>query len=52
MKALLGLGTALIGSGFRGLVDFRFAGVTSETLRLIQELSFPALQRLRVTVKK
>lgn len=43
MKVLLCIATPLIGFGFWGLVDFRWAGRLSEPLRLVQELFISAL---------
>ena len=38
VKALLGIGTPVLGFGFWGLVDFHQAGRAAEPLRLFQEL--------------
>jgi Protein of unknown function (DUF2568) len=42
-KILFGIGAALIGFGFWGLVDFHQAGKNAEKFRLIQELVISGL---------
>jgi hypothetical protein len=46
MKLLLAVGAPLLGFGFWGAVDFRFAGRSAEPLRLVQELVVSGLAAL------
>ena len=42
-RLALGLGAQALGFGFWGAVDFRWAGVAAEPLRLIEELAISGL---------
>ena len=43
MKILLAGGTPMLGFGFWGAIDFRWAGKLAEPLRLVQELAISGL---------